>query len=220
MMVITILFAWGRGNPSKTRCMDFLNVWTTWTPLCCPIVLRLHLTDQLSLVLCDFKGSQWHQRKVETTTWQLVFMYREEQKWPNAAPTWGPTPMKTVFLTCSCDMFFLSIICLFLTLRLQWTEVPSAVAWPTDAVCIIVLVLNSFWWISSGKKWNIAEWGDVGVWAWCMKIDGVLDGIIYEGLCSHPAAQAQQSTTDRAEVSNSNPKGLSGKTNVYLSWTG
>lgn len=50
-----------------------------------------------------------------------------------------------------------------------------------------------------------------------MKIDGVLDGIIYERLCPHPAAQAQQSTTDSAEVSNSNPKGLSGKTNVYLS---
>lgn len=46
------------------------------------------------------------------------------------------------------NVIILSIICLFLTLylslHLQWMEVPSAVAWTTDAVCIIVLVLNSF----------------------------------------------------------------------------
>lgn len=53
-----------------------------------------------------------------------------------------------------------------------------------------------------------------------MEIDEVSDGIIYKAPCSHPAAQPKKHGADNAEVSGSNPGGLSGKTDVYPSRTG
>lgn len=53
-----------------------------------------------------------------------------------------------------------------------------------------------------------------------MEIDEVLDGIIYKAPDLHPQALPKKHSADNAEVSGSNPKGSSSKTNVHPPRTG
>lgn len=48
-----------------------------------------------------------------------------------------------------------------------------------------------------------------------MEIDEASDVIIYKAPSMHRAALPKRNSTDNAEVSGSNPKGFSGKTDVY-----
>lgn len=53
-----------------------------------------------------------------------------------------------------------------------------------------------------------------------MEIDEVSDGIIYQAPSLYPTAQPEKHGADNAEVSGSNPRGLSGKTHVHPPRTG
>lgn len=52
-----------------------------------------------------------------------------------------------------------------------------------------------------------------------MGIDEVWDGIIYSAPSSHPAHHPKKHGADNAEVSGSNPGGISGKTDEYPNQT-